>query len=340
MAAPHHGGDLREAMALARAKGSDPGTMGDWLDLSTGINPNAYPVADIRSKAWHSLPGSSEMEALLAAACDYYGASSTDHILAVPGTALAIQMIPRLFADFDLTKPAMVVSPTYGDHERAWRAAGREIVRTPHIEEADFDGLSILVNPNNPTGAVCVLDHFSDENRVWSHEKGWLIVDEAFGDVVSGASVAHAAATDNVIVLKSLGKFFGLAGLRLGFVIAPPLMIEKLASMMGAWAVSGPAIHMGIKALADREWQAKTRAELQVQSDRLFALFSRADLNIAGGTSLFALLDDPSAQKLFDRLLKHRIYVRRFDYNENWLRFGLPDGDAAFSRLETALMCR
>ena len=157
MATPVHGGDLANAMALARSYGFDAGEASDWLDLSTGINPNPYPVPPLDPDLWNRLPSHSSSQRLVEAAARYYGAPDVDHIIAVPGTALAIQMLPRLLEEVAPEKPVMIVSPTYGDHKDSWQLAGREVIEDRYIENADFDGISVLVNPNNPTGAQILL---------------------------------------------------------------------------------------------------------------------------------------------------------------------------------------
>lgn len=328
-----HGGDLDEAMALARAAGFDAGARSDWLDLSTGINPIPYPVAAIPPSAFHRLPDKAGQTNLIQAACAYYKAPSPDHIVAAGGSALLIRLLPLVLPD----RPVAVLTPTYGDHARVWDQSGRNLRALSDPVEARPSEITIIVNPNNPDGRVVSHSWLSAHAAKATQAGGFLVVDEAFGDVMDEPSAVDLVAGGNVIILKSLGKFFGLAGVRLGFAIAPPALAARLNDHLGAWAVSGPALHLGRLALEDLSFQAETKLHLQKQAARLAGLFEASGFSADKGTSLFRLIESDEAPHLFLRFLERQIYVRRFDYDPRWLRIGLPADEAGFLRLEQAL---
>ncbi len=167
---------------------------------------------------------------------------------------------------------------------------------------------------------------------------GVLVIDEAFMDVgPPGASLAADAPCGNVVVLRSFGKFFGLAGIRLGFALAAPALAARLGASLGPWAVSGPALAVGAKALADADWIERTRKRLEKAATRLDTMLTASGLAIVGGTSLFRLAHSPAASALFRHLGRAGIFVRAFPDNANWLRFGLPANARHWQRLDAAL---
>lgn len=329
-----HGGDLADAAALAgdaacaEAMGAE-----DWLDLSTGINPHAYPLPELPGDVWARLPGRAEVRALIEAACACYGAPGPGHVIAAAGSQALIQGLPHLFPQGAVA----IVAPTYGGHAPTWAGAGHEVGTVARLEDAPLDAVTVLVNPNNPDGRVIAREALVQALAERRRAGGWLVLDEAFADVVPEAGAGDLAATENVVVLRSFGKFFGLAGVRLGFAVAPLALAERLQAFLGAWAVSGPAIAIATAALGDTEWQERQRAELAAGAARLDTLLTDAGFEVVGGTPLFRLVRSDQAQALFTNLLRHRIYVRRFDYDPHWLRVGLPGTDAGFARLAGAL---
>ncbi|MEI7609198.1 MAG: threonine-phosphate decarboxylase CobD [Rhodospirillaceae bacterium] len=316
-----HGGNLGAAR-LRFPDAPDP-----WIDLSTGINPWPYPLPELEPDVWRRLPEEAALRELTAAAAHHYGAPGPEHVASAPGSQALIQMLPRL-------RPpgrVRVIGPTYAEHALAWTAAGHRL-----DDAADAD-VTVLVNPNNPDGrrlAPCAILAMAREA---AGRGGWLVVDEAFADVAPEISVAAQAGARGLIVLRSFGKFFGLAGLRLGFALAEPGLAARLREAFGPWAVNGLAVAVAMAAFADTAWTAATRTRLAEATDRLDALLGERGLVVTGGTSLYRLAAHPEAQAIFDRLGRAGILVRRFEIEPGWLRFGLPADDTEWRRLEGAL---
>lgn len=322
---PVHGGDLE----AAEARWGQPAA--GWLDLSTGINPWPYPSSGVPDWAWTRLPGAAAGQHLLQAAQRRYGAPSTVHVLATPGTSALIQALPRTRAPGRVA----VVSPTYGEHARAWAAAGHQVVAVTSLADAAGD-VVVIVNPNNPDGRVVAPAMLLDRARAQAAHGGLLVVDEAFGDMSPDLSVAPHLC-DGLVVLRSFGKFYGLAGLRLGFALALPKLLAPLAGQWGPWAVSGPAQIIGAAALSDEPWARATTARLVAAAAELDQALVRAGFRVVGGTSLFRLAAHDRAVALYDRLGRAGILVRAFPDHPTWLRFGLPPDQAALDRMMAAL---
>lgn len=306
-----------------------------WLDLSTGINPVAYPVSDIPGDVLSRLPLKAELDALLNAARKVYGVPDEAAIVASPGTQALIQMVPSLFTPSTVT----VMGPTYGEHAPAWTAAGHEVIDVGSIcaQAAQPAPFGVVVHPNNPNGRTQTVEGlvaFAEE----LHDRGGvLVVDEAFADVAPELSVTPHAGREGLVVLRSLGKFFGLAGVRLGFAVTTPEIAEQLNDKLGPWAVSGPALWAGTQALSDQDWIAATRNRLKEDAVRLDNLLVNAGMSIVGGTDLFRLAECDSGDAWFEKLGRQGILVRPFDYDPTWLRFGLPGSEDEWARLEAAL---
>jgi cobalamin biosynthetic protein CobC len=328
IAGVYHGGDLSWA---ARRFGRP---RADWIDLSTGINPWPYPVPALAPEAWTRLPDAAAEAALAAAAAASYGASGPDCVAAAPGSQALIQMLPRLRP----RSRVAVVAPTYAEHARCWRAAGHDVAEVPAQDAAEGAAdVIVLTNPNNPDGRRHAPDALDDLAGRLAARGGWLVVDEAFGDVAPALSLAPRTSRPGRIVLRSFGKFFGLAGIRLGFVLAAPATAAAVRAAFGAWAVSGPAIAVGTAALGDAAWIAATRARLAAAAAELRAALTGAGLHVIGGTDLFCLTTHPAAPALFDRLGRAGVFVRHWPEQPDWLRFGLPPGPDAMQRLAGAL---
>ena len=320
-----HGGDLAAATVRFGAPAAG------WIDLSTGINPTPYPVSELSSDAWTRLPQSTGLRALKTAAADAYGAAGPDLVACAPGTQALIQVLPRVLGAHRVA----VLGPTYAEHAAAWRASGAEVEDLADLPPPDRS--LVLVNPNNPDGRAVDPERLAAWARDAAEADHWLIVDEAFADVRPDISLVPALPLTNVIILRSFGKFHGLAGLRLGFALAMPRMVRRLEADMGPWAVSGPAQEIGARALGDQAWAAAERARLAGHMARLRDLLTDAGLGVVGGTDLFVLADHANAPALYDHLAGAGILVRRFQANPSWLRFGLPGPEDQWQRLEKAL---
>lgn len=320
-----HGGNIREAAARFGRP------VEDWLDLSTGINPLPYPVPVLAGNAWHRLPEADPQLAIAARA--YYHAPQ---MLPVAGTQAAIQALPRLRA----RSRVAVAAPSYAEHAEHWQRAGHLVQEIAYENLAtvvsDCD-VMVVCNPNNPTGATvepAVLLAWADQLTA---RGGWLVVDEAFGDTMPGLSVAASTdACPGLIVLRSVGKFFGLAGLRLGFVAASGELLVQLADALGPWAVSGPAQQIGRAALEDRAWQGTTRLRLISDGERLHRLLREHGIQ-ASGSPLFQWWAEPQAQAFWQHMAQQGIWVRLFKHGARGVRLGLPAEEAGWQRLQRAL---
>lgn len=315
-----HGGDI-SGLRAAYA--------GEWIDLSTGINPFAWPVPALPPDAWTRLPGHDDMAALLQAARQAYGAPEAAGMVAAPGTQALIQVLPFLFP----TSRIAILGPTYAEHAYVWRQAGHEVQEIDGVP-GSLQGIDILlaVNPNNPDGrglGLPLLRRWHDELNA---RGGWLILDEAFADVVPDVSFSSEAGKPGLLILRSFGKFFGLAGLRLGFLLGPPEMTGTVRMAQGPWAVSGPALKIGAAALLDSGWQVWMREELRTRARRFDQMMRDRDIHVLGGTSLFRLAKIPDAAGFAAALRGQGIHVRLFDYEPQWMRFGLPADEAEFWR--------
>ena len=317
-----HGGKLREA---AQRYGRS-----DWLDLSTGLNPNGYPAPALSIDAWHRLP--EHDPALLESAQRYYRAP---HMLAVAGTQAAIQALPRLRAP----SRVVVASPSYAEHLHHWSQHGHQARAVPYSElGAALATADVLVvcNPNNPTGASVPRATLLQWAGTLAARGGWLVVDEAFADTDGVHSVADATQAPGLIVLRSVGKFFGLAGLRLGFVAAHAEILTPLADMLGPWAVSGPAQEVALAALEDSAWQRTTQEALQAAGARLRELLASHCI-ASHGTALFQWWPEPRAEEFHEHMAQRGIWVRLFREAARGIRLGLPPDEAGWQRLELAL---
>ncbi len=309
-----------------------------FLDLSTGINPHAYPFTPPGPAAFARLPEPEDEGALRAVAAARYGGPDASWVAAAPGSQILISVLPRLLD----CRRAVILSPTYGEHEAVWSAHGipvRAVADVRALEEAAAAGTAlVLCNPNNPDGRRLGRDLLAGLAARSAACGGTLLVDEAFADLEPDiASAATLLPSAGLLVLRSFGKSYGLAGLRLGFLLAEPAVIVRLQRLLGPWAVGGPAIAIGAQALADHDWIREMTATLGLAADHLDRLLRQAGLEPLGGTRLFRLCAAPDAGALFDRLGARGILVRRFEATPGWLRFGIPADEAAWTRLAGAL---
>ena len=318
-----HGGNLDAA--ILRFGGAPE----DWIDLSTGINAQPYPVPPIPADRWNALPRKSDMAALCQAAKAAYRTSA--EVVALAGAQGAIQIVPSL-------RPlgeARVLAPTYNEHAGALRAAGWRVTEVAHTDALRGADIAVVVNPNNPDGASYPPEVLAE----LACDVGLLVVDESFGDPTPALSLAPRLdrLPENILLLRSFGKFYGLAGLRLGFALACPALAARIAAMAGPWPVCGPAIDIAIAALNDQAWQAETIARLTAEAARMDALAARAGWELVGGTVLFRTYAAPSAAESQNHLARAHIWSRIFPYSARWIRLGLPGTPEGWARLETAL---
>jgi cobalamin biosynthetic protein CobC len=323
----YHGGNL------GAARQACPHAPEPWIDLSTGINPTAYPLPALAPDVWARLPEPDRLAALEAVAARRYGASA-EKVVAASGAQAIVQLLAR----FRPKARVGVLGFTYSGHARAWRAAGASVTTVEKSGDlASFD-VAIVVNPNNPDGRLASRDSLIELHGRIAARGGMLVVDEAFMDLDSrGQSLIPALPASHTIVLRSFGKTYGLAGARLGFAIASADLEGRLRAGLGPWPISGPAIAIGAVALADGAWLEETRLRLERDAGRLDRLLGESGFEALGGTSLFRLARRKNARDVFANLLRHGILVRPFVDLSDRLRFGIPAGDDAWRRLEAAL---
>lgn len=322
-----HGGNLGSARALY------PNAPEPWIDLSTGINPHPFPIPEISRGAWTRLPEADAVLALREAATRSFGAADPAGVVAAPGTQALIQWLPRVRP----ARTVAVIGPTYAEHAAAWSAAGAEVREVATIEEAGDAEVIVVVNPNNPDGRILRPETLVELATGMGAAGRLLVVDEAFVDVVDGVSLVPLGVPDGAVVLRSFGKTWGLAGVRLGFAATTPALAAALETALGPWAVPGPTIEIATRALADSSWLSATRERLLADQHRLDRLLEAVGLTVVGGTPLFRLVRSPEAPAWFDRLARGGILVRPFAYAPDWLRFGMPGRESEWRRLEETL---
>ena len=314
-----HGGGLDAAIAQYG------GTRSDWLDLSTGINPNPYPLGPLDQDAWTALPDQHATKRLTDAAREFWQVPDSAEIIAAPGASALIARLPQMIAAGPIGKcRVQIETPTYNEHAAAFHAQGFEVVG-----DAPSDApVHVHVHPNNPDGRLASLGSASLN-----------IIDESFCDAFPTQSLIERTAQPSTVILKSFGKFWGLAGLRLGFAIAHPATFSEgisLRELLGPWPVAGPALEIGARALSDKAWANQTRKRLTRDAKRLDSLIASAHGAVVGGTPLFRLYETKNALAIQDRLARAHIWSRAFPYSQNWLRLGLPD-EPRWTQLEEAL---
>lgn len=320
-----HGGNLHEA---AQRYGIP---YAQWLDLSTGINPHGYPVPPMPAEAWRRLPD--EGDGFAACAAGYYGAPTTQHVLPVAGSQAAIRTLPLL-----LPRATVAIAPlTYSEYAPAFERAGHRIAPLDVACGVLPDDIThvVVVNPNNPTA-----DHLGAERLLQWHAQlaargGTLVVDEAFADALPTASLTGYTDRPGLVVLRSPGKFFGLAGVRAGFVLGDPALLDGLRERLGAWTVSGPARHAVSAAFKDLAWQTRMRTQLEADSARLNELLQAQRFSLHS-TPLFAWTDDPRAAALHHQLALRGIWTRLFAAPAS-VRFGLPGSEQEWQRFGQGL---
>ena len=318
---------LEHGGRLARAAQEYGIPLNKWVDLSTGIHPIGYPVLPVPPECWRRLP--EEEDGLQPVAAAYYGAS---HLIPCAGSQAAIQALPML------RPPCRVgiLAPTYAEHAHAWRQAGHTVQEIQEYQpEMKLDVL-LVVNPNNPTGRLIAPATLLEWHAELAAKGGWMVVDEAFMDATPEHSLSGHSGMEGLVILRSLGKFFGLAGIRAGFVLAWPELLNDLREKLGPWSVPAPTRWVAQQVLADKQWQAANRIWLAGQSQQLAELLARHGLTPNGGTALFQWVCTPDAQKIHQRLAQLGILTRLF-HEPSSLRFGLPENERGWAKLDYLL---
>ena len=309
-----HGGRVAAARAVW---GGD-----DWIDLSTGIAPWAWPV-DAVLPGLDRLPEPDGLAALEAAAAGAFGVADPASVVAVPGTDLAMRLLAPLLA---ARRPA-VLRGGFAGHRAAW--PGAEAVADASAPELMGCDLFVLASPANPDGRIT-----DPATLLALANRMTLVDDEAYADPAPGLC---AQASDQLIVLRSFGKFYGLPGLRLGFVVAGKGVAGRLRATLGDWPVSSPAVAIGTAAYRDGAWQRAQQARIVETGALLDTLLDGAGLPIVGSAALFRLIACDRAAHLFDTLARHAILTRPFADRPDRLRIGLPRGAVALTGLAAAL---
>ncbi len=324
-----HGG------ALDRAVAKYGGEKAQWLDLSTGINPDPYPLPKVRSDVWHRLPDEELLEACHDAARKYYRSSAGVGIIAAPGTQALIQLLPQLTQ----AQKVWIVGPTYNEYERVFARCAETIIRQDLPQQIDDIDLIVVGLPNNPDGRLIDVDAVVELSRQLHIRGGLVLVDAAFGDVLNEGrhQLAELPSATGVLVLRSFGKFFGLAGLRLGFALGAPELIERIRDLLGPWAASGPSLAVGASAMRDHDWIDRAGEKLVQMRSQVEALLLRHGFTLVGATDLFVTASHDESKVCANILAQNHILVRTFDDNPDWIRFGLPGSQQELSRLENVL---
>jgi cobalamin biosynthetic protein CobC len=322
-----HGGRLDAARRLY------PDAPQPWIDLSTGVNPSAYPLPSLADDVFTRLPDDDAFAALDSAARAAYGAPASVEIVAGGGAQAFIQMLPRVFP----AKLVAVLGFTYAEHAACWARTGAQVERVETLDALAKADVGVIVNPNNPDGRIVSPGDILSAAKRMSQRGGLLVVDESFMDFTPEHSVARFAHDGSLLVLRSFGKAYGLPGLRLGFALCSRPRAAALRAALGPWAVSGPALATGARALADDAWRASAAQTCVREAARLDALLRRAEFQILGGTTLFRLTAHPQASRRFAHLAARGILTRNFAERPHWIRFGLPRSEAAWARLAAAL---
>ena len=319
-----------------------------WLDLSTGIAPFNYPIPKIPEKLYQALPQVSNE--LTVVAQRYYNA---DNLLVTNGSQAIIKLLPTLWREQNKhSRTAYLPEQGYKEHALAWQMAGFSLCwyqdKLPELSKIENNAVLIVINPNNPTGQLYPKSVLLKYQKKLAENNGLLVIDEAFIDVIKNSQSMTNTINNykNTLVLRSFGKFFGLAGIRIGFLIADQTWLENFSENLGPWQVNSPAQFIAQQALADYNWHEQQKHKLNTLSNKLHSLLIEnippENMNKITGTDLFQTVyfkkgvDSISyAEHYYITLCQQGIYVRLTD-DKQALRFGIAKEDQ-LERLTNAL---
>ncbi|WNO08367.1 aminotransferase class I/II-fold pyridoxal phosphate-dependent enzyme [Teredinibacter sp. KSP-S5-2] len=323
---PEHGGDTRWASNFFSIPEKD------LLDLSTGISPWPWPIPDIPQTLFTKL--SRPDGPLLLAAAAYYGCNE-EQLIAMPGSQYAIEELPKYFSVGRVAIPKV----GYSEHKRAWLSYRHAIIEYERLSELESLVLgndvdyAVVINPNNPT-----TEHINEHklNGLVEQSSCVFIVDEAFMDATPENSIIRRDMPSNIIVLRSMGKFFGLPGLRVGFVIANVERLKQFKGLRRLWSLSPVSIWLAEQALADKNWINQHVEKLNYQSTAFAKLLQENLAHFEFYYSAFFATTFDSKQNifaLFQMLGKQGLYTRigLSEPDVAWLRIGLPHDLPIFS---------
>ena len=304
-----HGGDIDNAIKKYG------GNKDNWIDLSTGINPHYYPYKLINIRELQNLPCKNDIDNLNKLAKKYF--QTTACVRAVSGAQGGINILPFLFPN----KTVSILSPTYNEYQNVFSNSLKKIINVKNLSELKKSQIAIICNPNNPDGKL-----YSNEDLLKiSKNVEYLIIDESFMDQYPRKSLSHKLDDQtNILILRSFGKFFGLAGIRLGFLISNKEIDKKIQFLVGTWPISNVAINVASKALIDDVWIMNTISFLKEGSYFLDCLASEISWKVVGGTNLYRLYETPNADDAQYKLANFKIWSRRFTYSKKWIRLGIP----------------
>ncbi|TBR42850.1 aminotransferase class I/II-fold pyridoxal phosphate-dependent enzyme [Marinomonas agarivorans] len=386
---PKHGGDLIRVrhehthMACQSNKqsgNSDEKQGQDWIDLSSAVNREPWPVPTIPTKLWHELP---DQTALLNAAQSYYGVNEcVNKCLAISGSQQAIEWLPLILFNNTSThalshvsvhalaqakretesvygqaeKIVYVPQVGYQEHEFCWRKWDYTTVEYDTTQTSCFSTLVaaqwhvlVLIQPNNPNGHLFTQAQIKQLLDKAAIRNAFVIVDEAFIDsqpqhsLLSCSSVSTNHANnhwpESLILLRSIGKFFGLPGARVGFCFANQTVRTQLALAIGPWPISTPATWLVTQALSDQAWQNKARRDLALRREKFANQLQpkleqvrlkiqeksgQEDTSSWQQTDFFFTLKSSFSDSLFWYLKERCIHTR---LGKGWIRFALPAHD-------------
>lgn len=300
---------------LAKAQADHPSAPRPWLDLSTGVNPHGWRKGRASTSALARLPDPEDTAELEAVAASAFGVDAAC-VVAIAGAEAGLRRLPEMID----ARNVAIASPTYGSHADAWRLAGRAVRETARnrLFEDDAD-LFVVVNPNNPDGAIS-----PGSELVKAAAGRWLIIDESFVELAPDMSAAHLVGS-RTLVLRSFGKFFGLPGVRLGFILCDAALAARFRRRNGDWPVGVDALSMGRAAYADTAWSERTRSLLDKAAERLDRMLTDTGFDIVGGASLFRLARCEDAARRAEALARQGVLVRTFAHDQTLIRFGLPE---------------